>query len=120
MAGKPKVPCPKCGNEYGSTYIERHMQKCKGTNNMSTGDIDIDKILLDMEPEAPPETPPEAPPETPPETPPEAPPETPPETPQESESGSGLGIIGAFAMMVIVVLGVLYYFTRVEGDDSNE
>lgn len=103
------TPCSKCNKLVSNNYLKRHEATCKGDNMKNDDENELSKIIneiadnIDNEPE--------------------------PEVPEVSENvestgvetkDDSLGIIGAFAMMVIVVLGVLYYFTKTTGENSDE
>ena len=103
------TPCSKCNKPISNNYLKRHEATCKGDNVVTDDDNELSNLIneiadnIDNEPE--------------------------PEVPEVHENvestgvetkNDSLGIIGAFAMMVIVVLGVLYYFTKTTGEDSDE
>lgn len=103
------TPCSKCKKLISNNYLKRHEATCKGDNVEIDDENELSKMInkitdnIDNEPE----------------------PEV-PEVPENVEStevetkDDSLGIIGAFVMMVIVVLGVLYYFTKTKEDDPDE
>src|SRR5665648_331709 len=95
-----KLECPKCGNSYGATYLDRHMNNCKGTKATSESELErtINAIADNLE--------------IPQETQKEEIVEDEPDTSEIVETGhkldpqnESLGIIGIFAMMIVVVLG---------------